>query len=74
MEEKVIKELLLRDNDEFKQAYEQHQKHEKKLEKLKAKSFLTEEEKLEERELKKMKLALKDRMYFIMTEYRKSLR
>lgn len=74
MEEKEIKELLLRDNDDFRNAFELHQKHEKKLEKLNAKNFLTEEEKLEEKELKKKKLALKDRMYFIMTEYKKSLR
>ena len=35
--------------------------------------FLSEEEKLKVRELKKKKLSLKDKMYFLMTEYRKSL-
>ncbi len=72
MEEKELKKFLLKDNEEFKNAYEQHQKFEKKLEKFKKKSFMNEEEKLEEKKLKKKKLALKDKMYFLMTEYKKS--
>lgn len=73
MEEKELKELLLKENDEFRKAFQEHQKYEKKLEKFKKKSFLTEEERLEEKELKKKKLALKDRMYFLMIEHKKSL-
>jgi len=72
MEEKKLRELLLRENKEFKNLYRQHQKYEKELEKLKGKSFLTDNEKLKEKELKKKKLALKDRMYYLMREYRKS--
>jgi len=73
MEEKELKELLLEENEEFRKAYEKHQRYEKKLEKFKGKGFLTEKDKLEEVRLKKKKLALKDRMYFLMTEYKKSL-
>jgi uncharacterized protein YdcH (DUF465 family) len=73
MQEKELKDLLLKENDEFKKASKLHQQYEKKLEKLKAKSFLTEAEKQEEKELKKKKLILKDKMYVIMTEYKKSL-
>ncbi len=73
MREKELKELLLKENDEFKKASKLHQQYEKKLEKLKAKSFLTEVEKQEEKELKKKKLILKDKMYVMMTEYKKSL-
>ncbi|UCC39126.1 MAG: hypothetical protein JSV96_15170 [Candidatus Aminicenantes bacterium] len=73
MEEKELKELMLEKNEEFRKVYKQHQKFEKDLEKFKEKSFLTEDEKLKEKELKKKKLALKDRMYFMMTEFRKSL-
>lgn len=73
MREKELKELLLKENDEFKKASKLHQQYEKKLEKLKAKSFLTEVEKQEEKELKKKKLILKDKMYVVMTEYKKSL-
>lgn len=73
MREKELKDLLLKENDKFKKASKLHQQYEKKLEKLKAKSFLTEAEKQEEKELKKKKLILKDKMYVMMTEYKKSL-
>ncbi len=73
MREKELKDLLLKESDEFKKASKLHQQYEKKLEKLKAKSFLTEAEKQEEKELKKKKLVLKDKMYVMMTEYKKSL-
>lgn len=73
MEEKELKELMLKKSEEFRKAYEEHQLYEKKLAKLKEKSFLTEEEKLEEKDLKKRKLALKDKMYLMMTDFRKSL-
>jgi uncharacterized protein YdcH (DUF465 family) len=72
MDEKALKELMLRDNTDFRRLHEEHQASEKRLEDLQSKSFLTEEEKLEERELKKRKLALKDRMYLMMVEFRKA--
>ncbi len=70
MDETELKELLLRENEEFRKLYEEHRSCEKKLDILTAKSFLTEDEKLEERELKKRKLALKDRMYLLMAQFR----
>jgi len=73
MEEKELKELLARESPDFKRAFEEHQRHEKALETLTKKPFLTDEEKLKEKELKKKKLVLKDRMYQMMFEYRKSL-
>ncbi len=72
MDENQLKELLLSESPEFKKIYQKHQSCEKKLELFKSKSFLTEEEKLEEKELKKQKLSLKDKMYRLMAEYRKS--
>lgn len=73
MEERELKEILLKESKEFKKAYQRHQQYEKKLEEFKKKGFLSDKEKLEEKELKKKKLALKDKMYYLMTEYRKSL-
>ncbi len=73
MEEMKIKELLLKENKEFRKAFNQHQKLEKKLVKFQSKNFLSDEEKWEERQLKKKKLMLKDKMYSLMTEYKKSL-
>jgi uncharacterized protein YdcH (DUF465 family) len=72
MDEKQLKELMLKENSEFRKLYEEHQSYEKKLESLKNKSFLSEAEKLEERQLKKHKLALKDKMYQMMAEFRRS--
>lgn len=73
MEEKELKEIMLKDSEEFRKAYQKHQQYENKLEEFKKKGYLSEEERLKEKELKKKKLALKDKMYYLMTEYRKSL-
>ncbi len=72
MKEKELKELLLKKDELFKKAYKQHEQLEKKIEKLRQKDFLTEEENMEEKELKKKKLFLKDKMYYLMAEYRKA--
>jgi len=72
MDEKELKALLIKENEEFGKVYKEHQHCEKKLEELKNKGFLTEQESLEEKDLKKKKLFLKDRMYSLMDEYRKS--
>ena len=72
MNEKELKELLLKENEEFRKLFNEHQSCEKRLDLYKSKHILTEKEKLEEKELKKRKLSLKDRMYGIMEEFRKS--
>jgi uncharacterized protein YdcH (DUF465 family) len=71
MEESKIKENLLENNPEFRKAFDQHQKLEKKLAKFQSKSYLTDNEKIKEKQLKKKKLLLKDKMYSMMTEDRK---
>jgi uncharacterized protein YdcH (DUF465 family) len=57
-----IKELLLRESEEFQQLSRRHQELDERLSVLTAKFFLTDEEKVEEVTLKKKKLAIKDRM------------
>lgn len=74
MEEKDLKEKLIKENADFKKVYKLHQQCEKELERLKKKSYLSDEQKLEEKQLKKRKLALKDRMYHLMSKYGESLR
>lgn len=69
MDEIELKEILLKKNEEFRRLHEEHQSCEKKLEILRSKSFLTEDEKIEEREIKKLKLSLKDRMYLLMRQF-----
>ena len=46
----------------YEELRSQHQDHERRLEQLKQRSWLTPEEELEEKRLKKLKLHLKDEM------------
>jgi uncharacterized protein YdcH (DUF465 family) len=69
MDEIELKDRLLRENEEFRRLHEEHQSCEKKLAVLSGKNFLTEDEKVSERELKKLKLSLKDRMYLLMSQF-----
>lgn len=69
MDEKELKELLLRENAEFRRAYDDHGDCERALETIRAKTHLSAAEVDEERELKKKKLALKDRMYRLMSDH-----
>jgi uncharacterized protein len=73
MDENALKERMLKENAEFKKLFEEHQNHEKKLAEFKGKPYLTDVERLKEKELKKRKLALKDRMYLMMRDFQKSL-
>ncbi len=69
MDEKELKELLLRENAEFRRAHDDHQACEKALDAIRGKAHPSAAETDEERELKKKKLALKDRMYRLMSDY-----
>jgi uncharacterized protein YdcH (DUF465 family) len=69
MDEKELKELLLRENAEFRRAHGDHQECEKALDVIRGKTHLSAAEIDEERELKKKKLALKDRMYRLMSDH-----
>jgi len=57
-----VKDLLLRECEEFQQLSKKHRELEERLMTLAEKMFLTEEEKVETVTLKKKKLLLKDRM------------
>lgn len=69
MDEQALMELLLRENAEFRRAHEDHQACARALDALRGKAHLSVAEADEERELKKKKLALKDRMYRLMSDY-----
>jgi len=68
MDEQAIKELLFRENTEYRRAHDDHQACEKALDAIRAKAYLSPAEADEERELKKKKLALKDRMYRLISD------
>lgn len=64
------RDQLLASHDEFKKLVQEHSQHSERLESLTQKRYLTEDEKLEEVRLKKLKLRLKDQMESIERQYR----
>lgn len=64
----ALTQRLVRENDEFRRLFEKHKSFEARLEKLNARLVLNDEEKVETINLKKQKLALKDRMAMIVRD------
>jgi uncharacterized protein YdcH (DUF465 family) len=64
------KDQLLVSNDEFRKLAQEHTQYAERLDSLTQKRYLTEDEKLEEVRLKKLKLRLKDQMESIERQYR----
>ena len=73
MDEKEIKEFLFKKDEDFRKAVELHREYERILDVLKKKSCLSNEEGLREKELKKKKLTLKDKIHWMISEYKKSI-
>jgi uncharacterized protein YdcH (DUF465 family) len=65
-----LRSQLLQANDEFRRLANEHSSYSQKLDDLIHKRYLSEEEKLEEVRLKKLKLRLKDEMERIERQYR----
>ena len=63
---------LLEGDSEFRRIYEAHRNYEKKAAKLSKKIYLTAEEEVEEKRLKKMKLTQKDRMEEMVLRYQEA--
>ena len=57
---------LLNTEPELRRYYEEHTQLKQRLQELRQKSFLTEEEEIEEKTIQKQKLAGKDRMMEIL--------
>jgi uncharacterized protein YdcH (DUF465 family) len=72
MDEQEIKDRLIAQNEEFRAIYEEHQTCEQELDGFQNKSYLTDEDNLKVKELKRRKLTLKDKMYRMMDQFRKS--
>jgi uncharacterized protein YdcH (DUF465 family) len=70
LKEEEIRKMLIEKNEEFRKLYELHQKCEEKLKILQSKPYLTEEEKMEEKKLKKEKLGLKDKMQVFVNKFK----
>jgi [ribosomal protein S18]-alanine N-acetyltransferase len=65
-----LKRELTSSNEEFQKLLRHHHEHERRLAELASKSFLSSDEEIEEKKLKKEKLHLKDRMEEIAREYK----
>ena len=63
---------LLEKDSEFRRIYEAHRDYEKRVAKLGKKIYVTNEEAIEEKRLKKMKLEHKDRMEEMVLRYRQN--
>ena len=59
------RDQVLTGHEEFRRLVQEHSQYSQRLESLTQKRFLTEDEKLEEVRLKKLKLRLKDQMVFL---------
>ena len=65
-----LRSQLLAGNDEFRRLANEHSNYSQRLDSLIQKRYLSEDEKLEEVRLKKLKLRLKDEMERIERQYR----
>ncbi len=63
------RDQLLASDDQFRKLALEHTQYSQRLDSLTQKRFLTEDEKLEEVRLKKLKLRLKDQMQSIERQY-----
>jgi len=64
----AVRDELMAKNEEYRRLREQHTQYASQLNLLAAKNFLTEEEKVEEVRLKKLKLRAKDQMEMLVRQ------
>jgi uncharacterized protein YdcH (DUF465 family) len=67
-----VRDQLLASNEIFRKLAEEHSQYAQRLDTLVTKKYLSEDEKLEEVRLKKLKLRLKDQMESLEQQFRTS--
>jgi uncharacterized protein YdcH (DUF465 family) len=65
----ISRDQLLASDEEFRKLVQEHTQYEQRLDSLTHKRYLTDDEKVEEVRLKKLKLRLKDQMEGIARNY-----
>ncbi len=68
--EELLIERLMRESEEFSRVKQAHTQLARQLEELEKKPFLTPQDEVEIKVIKKKKLALKDQMEKILIQYR----
>ncbi len=68
--EEQVKELLYKENPTFKELKDKHSKLDMQIQEIDKKGKLSAEDEFELAKLKKSKLALKDKMYALIREYK----
>jgi len=68
-----IRERLMQEDTEFQKVAAEHQTYDQRLTEMDAKHFLSDDEKVEMKTLKKKKLALKDQMYAMVQKCRRQM-
>lgn len=66
----AIREQLMAGSEEFQRLREEHARYAYQLDQLAAKTYLSEQEQIEEVRLKKMKLRVKDQMEMLVQKAR----
>lgn len=66
----AIREQLMANNPEYQRLRQEHARYAAQLEQLATKPYLTEDEKMEEVRLKKLKLRVKDQMEILIHKTR----
>ncbi len=65
-----VRDQLLASNEQFRRLVDEHSQYSQRLESLINKKYLSEDEKIEDVRLKKLKLRLKDQMESLEQTYR----
>ena len=65
-----VRDVLIAGNEEFRRLVTEHSQYSQRLDALTQKRFLSEDEKIEEVRLKKLKLRLKDQMERLEQQFR----
>jgi uncharacterized protein YdcH (DUF465 family) len=73
MKEEEIKDHLMSANPEFRRLVEEHRQYEGRLNELHNRHHMTEQDHLEEVNLKKKKLQIKDQMNSMIQKFRNEL-
>lgn len=68
--EEALIEKLMKENEEFMKVKQSHSQLAKQLEEFEKKPYLTPQDEMEMKIIKKKKLALKDQMEKILVQYR----